>query len=159
MRTIVVVLLTCLLSLPVCASELVGATVPPYPDGMTSEMGSCIPVGEEWCAYSIASLNDRDGAVVAVIAKRFVRRVDGRAVWEIVDARDVPVPAENQIWAFEECHVDGLADPSAIGLVAYQDKGGWIEADGTVWAVRLDTGSGKLLMLEPDTVRCMPPGS
>ena len=147
-----------LCALPVAAAGLIGATVPPYPTGMTSDMGSCIPVGDDICAYSIASLN-RNGAVVAVAARKLVRHVEGKAVWQIIDVRDAPKRSEGQIWAFEECHVDGSADPSAIALVAYEDKGGWIEAGKTAWAVRLDIGSGKLVGVDPDTVRCVLPGS
>lgn len=151
--------LACLIAAPVWASELIGTTVPPYPNHLTSDMGSCIPYGDEFCAYSIASLNKQDGSVAAVAAKQFINDVDGEPIWKIIDVLDAPTHADGQMWAFEECHVDGTLDPSLIGLVTFKDIGGWIETGETVWAARFDVEAKKLVMPELSKVQCVLPGS
>lgn len=158
MRTLVLASV-CLLGAPASASDLVGSTVPPYPPGLSSSMGSCIADGEEFCAWSIASLDDADQAVVAIAAKQLLERIDGKPVWKIIDVIEAPQTAEGQIWAFEECSVDGTVDPSVIGLVTFRDMGGWIETGETVWAARFDTDAGKIVVPEPSKVRCVLPGS
>lgn len=151
------VALACLIAAPVWASELIGTTVPPYPSHLTSDMGSCIPDGGEFCAYSIASLNKQDGSVAAVAAKQLIGNVDGDPIWKIIDVIDAPTQADGQMWAFEECHVDGMPDPSVIGLVMFKDMGGWIETDKTVWAVRFNVKAKKLALPKLSKVQCILP--
>lgn len=158
MRTLAITL-ACLCALPISAAELIGAVVPPYPDGMTSDMGSCVSEGDQFCAYTIASLHSVDGSVVSILAQKLIKYVNGDPVWEIVDAREAPVHSANQLWAFEECRVDGIIDPSAAGLVTFRDMGGWLESDKTVWAARLDVETQRLVQLNPEEVSCTLPGS
>lgn len=144
-------------SLPAVASGLIGSIVPPYPNHMSSNMGSCIPHGDEFCAYSIASLSKDDGSVVAVLAKQFINDIAGEPSWKIIDMLDAPAQNDGLIWAFEECHIDGAQDFSVVGLVSYKDMGGWLEADKTIWAVQLDVSTQKLVMPEPSRVECILP--
>ena len=118
-----------------------------------------MPEGEEICAHSIATLNGPGGSVSAIIAKTLVRHDDGRAVWKIIDVREAPGPTNGGIWAFEACHVDGIVDPSVIGLVSFKDMGGWIESEQTLWTVRFDVAARQLVELDPQNVTCVLPAS
>lgn len=150
----------CIWVLPASASEeMAGMLVPPYPEGMSSQMGACIAADDDVCAYSIAALNGPDGAVVAIIAQKLAGFVDDGPIWEVLDTLDAPEQGDGQIWAFEECHFDGEIDPAVIGLVTARDMGGWLEIEDTVWAVRLETDRGELVPLNPEDVRCVLPGS
>ncbi|WP_198669665.1 hypothetical protein [Pelagibacterium sediminicola] len=159
MRLFALVLM-CIWTVPASASEdLTGTLVPPYPDGMSSQMGACIAADDDVCAYSIAALSGPDGAVVAIFAQKLVGFSDDGPVWEVLDTLDAPEQAEGQIWAFEECHLDGAIDPAVIGLVTARDMGGWLETKDTIWAVRLETDRSELVALDPADIRCVLPGS
>lgn len=149
----------CFLGTAAWASDLVGTIVPPYPGGLSSNMGSCIAQGGDPCAYSIAALNDTEQAVAAIAALQLVERIDGRPVWRITDVHGVPQAEEGQMWAFEECRLEGDVDPSVVGLVTVTDKGGWIDTGETLWALKLDVETGRLAMPELPNVRCVMPGS
>lgn len=149
----------CALAAPANASELVGAIVPPYPEGTSSDMGSCIADDHDICAYAIATLNGPDGTVVAILAQEFIEHASIEPVWEVTDMLDAPEPVDGAFWAFEECHVGSEFDASVIGLVTAIDMGGWLETLDTLWAVRLDVASGGLVELDPAEVHCVLPGS
>ncbi|MHA6732359.1 hypothetical protein, partial [Devosia sp. A369] len=153
------VMATLAFTIPVDAAELVGAIVPPYPNGMLSDMGTCIPMGEDFCAYSIAALNEQDGSVSAVPGQKLLDHADGIPSWEIIASLDVPERTEGQLWAFEECYVDDVPDPSVIGLVRAKDMGGWLQTEDTLWAVRFDVRSNQLMQLDSAHVKCVLPGS
>ncbi|WP_173931092.1 hypothetical protein [Chelativorans sp. Marseille-P2723] len=156
---LLVLAIACIWTIPAGASKLVGATVPPYPRGMTSDLASCIPLNGNICAYSIATLNREDGSVVAVLAKPLAGLDDGKPVWEIVDEHEAPEQSREQLWAFEECQIGAQSDSSVVGLVTFRDMGGWIETEETVWAVRFDIASNRLVELDPANVTCVLPGS
>jgi hypothetical protein len=140
------------------AASLVGQTVPPYPAGFSSKWGSCIADRGDICAYSIATLHDAAGDVIGVLGKKLVRGgSDPRS--RILDQMPAPRLQPGQLWATEECRVRGREDSAAIGIVTYKDKGGWLETLDTVWAVRFDTQSKALVELDPETTRCILPGS
>ncbi|MHA6692905.1 hypothetical protein [Devosia sp. A449] len=153
------VVATLAFTIPVNAAELVGAIVPPYPNGMLSDMGTCIPMEEDFCAYSIAALNEQDGSVSAVLGQKLLDHAEGIPSWEIIASLDVPEQAEGQLWAFEECYVDDVPDPSVIGLVRAKDMDGWLQTEDTLWAVRFDVRSNQLIQLDSAHVKCVLPGS
>lgn len=97
-----------LFSLPAQAQhKLIGKVVPPYPEGISSDMGKCISDGDN-----------------------------------------------------DECYRNGVPDPAMIGIVTYQDKGGWVETDETIWAVRFDLGIQKLLIVSAaEAPQCVLPSS
>lgn len=152
-----------LFSLPAQAQhELIGNVVPPYPEGTSSEMGKCISDGDnDECQFAIATLNAANGAVIGVLAtKRLNPHADGQNDWHVFDALNAPALGKGQMWAIEECYRNGVPDPAMIGIVTYQDKGGWVETDETIWAVRFDLGIQKLLIVSTTEVpQCVLPGS
>ena len=156
---LLILAIACIGTFPAAASELTGSVVPPYPDGFSSDLGSCIPAGEDICAYSIAALNGPDGAVVKILAQKSIGDAGRDTIWEIVDELDAPQQPPGQFWAFEECHLDGIIDASVIGLTAATDMGGWLETDSTVWAARFDVASNRLMELDPGRAECVLPGS
>ncbi|WP_404403567.1 hypothetical protein [Pelagibacterium halotolerans] len=150
------------LAASVAASDLVGTIMPPYPEGLTSGMGACVPdlAGTDVCAFSISTLNDSEGDVVAVVASRLSHRdPDGAPFWETIDVQKPPLLEDGQTWAMEFCYFDGAPDSGTIGVVTYRDAGGWIETGQTVWAIRLDVQANSLVTVSPERVACELPGS
>lgn len=141
-------------------TDLIGSLVPPYPYGVKNHMGTCIPVESDICAYAISSLNDPDGNVIAIAAEKGLGHTsDGRGVFQILDIIEAPRKQAGQIWAFEECHLNGVVEPTTIALVEYEVVSAWIEARDTVWSVRFDIDSQALVQLPPSQVQCILPGS
>lgn len=157
-----IVLAALLSSLPALAQDkLIGKVVPPYPEGISSEMGKCIFDDDtEACQFAISTLNAADGAVIGVLAaKHLDRRIDDQSYWHVLDVQEAPPLGKGQMWAIEECHHRGLLDPAMIGIVTYRDKGGWLETGETVWAIRFDQKTQKLHTISPANVECVLPGS
>lgn len=159
MRTIAVLLVLLFVAAPASASDLIGRLVPPYPAGMASDMGTCIASKRDPCGYSIGTLNDAQGKILKVMALALSKRLKGVPVWRVIDIRDAPALARQQMWALEECAVDGKIDPTIIGAVSYRDMGGWIETKDTIWAIRFDVAAGRLEDVKLATVSCTLPGS
>lgn len=118
---------------------------------MLSDMGTRIPMGEE-----LNCSTQRTGRIGVggpwAKASRSCRR---HPELGIIASLDVPERAEGQLWAFEECYVDDVPDPSVIGLVRAKDMDGWLQTEDTLWAVRFDVRSNQLMQLDPAHVKCV----
>ena len=155
------------------AVELVGKTMPPYPQGLREAGGACLSDSDDpahVCDYSIGLLADagadrddeRDDEPDAEPVMRYVTagRLAGRdgplALWTITDVQDYPKAAEGFFWQAGTCRVDKVDDPKVIAVVR---QGREQEYLGDVaWARRLDLGSGKFTMLDPARVDCVNEG-
>ncbi|WP_265515440.1 hypothetical protein [Nitratireductor luteus] len=144
---------------PAAAGSLIGAEVPPYPDGFSSSMGACIPDGRDICGYSIGTLENAEGDVIAIIAEQKTRMADRQPLLRVLDMIDTPALTDRQAWAIGECEIDGRLEPTVAGIVNVKDTGGWIEAADTIWAVRFDPAVGKLRAIDTARVTCAIPGS
>lgn len=155
-----IALVVLLSSLPALAQDkLIGKVVPPYPKGVSSEMGMCISDGDSGgCEFTISTLNAADGAVIGVLAaKHLHRRIGPENYWHVLDVQKTPALGKGQMWAIGDCHLNDLPDPATIGIVTYRDRGGWVETDQTIWAVKFDLKTQKLLTISPTDVECVLP--
>ena len=158
-----------LLALPLGANavehELVGKTMPPYPDGLREVGGICLADSSNpgaVCDHSIGLLADagHDPEAAAVMRYVVAGRIDGRdgtvALWKITDALPYPVVAHDYYWQAGSCRVDQVEDGKVIAVVRH---GLEQEYSGDVaWARRLDLDSGKFVMVDPERVDCVNEG-
>ncbi|HEY0504925.1 MAG TPA: hypothetical protein VGD42_15695 [Lysobacter sp.] len=139
--------------------DLVGKVVPPYPDGLRSNTGSCVGSGmepEEVCARSIVTLDDGEDRTLQLLAAKFVDRIGDEPRWRITDSVPYPALRRDELVAIATCQRDGVDD---TGVVAIIDTGaeGASELDmlpAARWALRLDRKTGKFARIAPSRVRC-----
>lgn len=144
--------------------SLVGKVVPPYPEGLKSNTGSCVGSGSEpgqVCARSIATLDDSEDRTLQLLAAEFVDRVGDEPRWRITDAVPYPVLHRDELVVIATCQRDGVDD---AGLIAIIDTGTAHAAElemlpATRWALRLDRATGKFVRVPPSRVRCYNEGT
>lgn len=155
------------------AVELVGKTMPPYPDGLREVGGACLSDSTDAghvCDYSIGLLadasadrdDDPDADPDAEPVMRYVTagRLAGRdgplALWKVTDAQAYPKVAKGFFWQAGTCRVDKVGDAKVIAVVR---QGLEQEYLGDVaWARRLDLKSGKFTAVDPARVDCINEG-
>ncbi len=145
------------------AVELVGKTMPPYPEGLSEVGGSCLSVSKDparVCDYSIGLLADADAdadpVMRHVIAGRMAGRDGQRALWKVTDALDYPKVAKGFHWQVGSCRLDKVDDAAIIAVVRH-DSGREYLTD-VAWARRLDLKTGKFAPLDPARVDCVNEG-
>lgn len=159
------------LALPqtVVAVELVGKTMPPYPDGLREVGGICLSDSTgtgHICDYSIGLLadtsadpdveSDAEPLMRYVTAGRLAGRDGPLALWKVTDAQAYPRVAKGFFWQAGTCRVDKIDDPNVIAVVR---QGLEQEYLGDVaWARRLDLKSGKFVAIDPARVDCINEG-
>lgn len=154
MRVAAVAWLLCL-ALPARAGEpeWVGLQVPPYPDGLVSNLGACVGSGttpEEVCAYSIGTLDAADGRALHLFAGRAAGHVGQQARWTITDLIAYPALGRNEYLSIATCERNGVPE---AGMAAVVDTRGAGEMyDAVRWAVRLD--QGKFVETPTAGIRC-----
>lgn len=111
-------LLLSLLTTVAGAAELVGSTVPPYPDGLIDQSGACIAQSrglEHECDYSIAVLANSDGKPSVLIGARLKERGNQqKPIWIVTDGLPYPALPEGYLLAIATCQVDGKDDETII---------------------------------------------
>lgn len=110
--------LICLWALPAGAVDLVGKTAPPYPDGMTSSMGTCVTdtAGlEHVCDYGIAIVDDAKGIHRLVIAQQSLG-LHG-AAWRVLDTLTYPPLRKDEQLSIGTCRAHGSEDTSILAVV------------------------------------------
>jgi hypothetical protein len=138
------------------ATDLVGRTVPPYPDGLANTSGSCIAGAARGvagiCDYAINVLTDADGTPRHLAGSRAAGHdADGHPAWTITDALPFPPLAANELMAIATCEVDGEADETVVAVVRHVDAE-WHEA--ATWARRYDIATEKFVDVPAAGVRC-----
>lgn len=137
-----------------------GSVVPPYPEGTSGQMGLCVARGKaDDCQWLIGVLKSAGTASDRVFAAKYLDESGGNPRWRIVDVKVAPPLLRGQMWATEACMSSRAAEQGTLGIVAYADRGGWVEAQRTIWAVTLDAANQKLVELAPADVTCVLPGS
>lgn len=155
------------LALPQAAGavELVGKTMPPYPEGLSEVGGVCLSDSTgtgHVCDYSISLLADASPDPDAGPLMRYVTagRLAGRdgslALWTITDAQAYPKVTKGFFWQAGTCRVDKVDDPKVIAVVRQGLEQEYL-AD-VAWARRLDLKSGKFTALDPARVDCVNEG-
>ena len=159
--------LLCLLAMPAGAQavELVGKTMPPYPQGLRDIGGTCLSDSEDpahVCDYSIGVLADAsddpeaDAVLRYVVAGRMAGRDGPLALWKITDAQPYPKVAKGFSWQAGSCRVDKVDDAKLVAVVRHDNSQEYL-AD-VAWARRLDLGSGKFAVIDPARVDCINEG-
>lgn len=141
--------------------DLIGLNVPPYPAPYSSDQGSCFPDrGEDFCAYSMSTLNAPDGAIAAILAEKGLGHLDdGTAVRRIVDVIPAPPMRERRIFVADGCTFDGETGP--IGAIVHFDREVAFGRKPATpfWAVRLDPAREALVVIDHSRVACSVPGT
>lgn len=137
------------------ATEFVGVTVPPYPEGLISKYGSCVALSlgvKRECDYAVSILERPDGKPVVLVGERLVKRDDRRkAIWIITDTLPYPTLPEGYLLAIANCRIDGKPDRTIIAAVRNED-GEWL---GTLlWAHRFDLSKEKFVEQPTAGVQC-----
>lgn len=156
-----------LLALPAGAAavELVGKTMPPYPEGLREVGGSCLSDSADpahVCDYSIGVLADAgadpeaDAVLRYVVAGRMAGRDGPLALWKITDAQPYPRVAQGFFWQAGSCRVDKVEDARLVAVVRQDSRREYL-AD-VAWARRLDLESGKFAVIDPARVDCINEG-
>ena len=165
MRASLALLLPLALTQAAGAVDLVGKTVPPYPEGLREVGGTCLSDSTATghvCDYSIGLLadasEDPDAEPVMryVIAGSLAGRDGPLALWKITDAQAYPKVAKGFFWQAGSCRVDKVDDPKVIAVVRQGLEQEYL-AD-VAWARRLDLEVGKFAAVDPARVDCINEG-
>lgn len=147
------------------AVELVGITMPPYPEGLREVGGACLSDSTDpghVCDYSIGLLADANAELDAEPVMRYVTagRLAGRdgpsALWKVTDAQPYPRVAKGFFWQAGTCRVDKIDDPKVIAVVRQGLEQEYL--DDVAWARRLDLESGRFMAIDPARVDCINEG-
>ena len=135
------------------ADELVGKRVPPFPDGIYEQGGTCISAGtQDPCHRAVAVLMNAARKEMGVYASVSDGRDErGKAFGIVTDV--IPYPKVNKGYHLDwgSCRYDGVED-SAVLAVVKDSKQTWLRAAG--WAYRVENASGKLIKLDTKHVDC-----
>lgn len=165
MRAWPALLLSLALPQTVVAVELVGKTMPPYPDGLREVGGACLSDSTDAghvCDYSIGLLADANADPDAeplmryVIAGRMAGRDGPLALWKVTDAQAYPDVAKGFSWQAGTCRLDKVDDPRLIAVVRQGLEQEYLR--DVAWARRLDLESGKFVAIDPARVDCINEG-
>lgn len=154
-------------TLPMAAGavELIGKTVPPYPEGLQDVGGSCLSDSadpEHVCDFSIGLLADAvedpnaEPVLRYVVAGRMAGREGPLALWKITDAQAYPKTGKGFFWQAGSCRVDKVDDAKVIAVVRQGVEQEYLT--DVAWARRLDLKSGKFSLVDPARVDCINEG-
>lgn len=165
MRLQSTLLLLSMASWPAAAVELIGRTMPPYPDGLQDTGGACLSDSLDpahVCDFSIGFLGDvpqdpeSEPVLRYVIAGRLSGREGPKAIWKVTDAVAYPKVPAGYYWQAGSCRVGKAADGKVVAIVRQSGDGEYLQ--DIAWARRLDLGSGKFQVVAPATVDCVNEG-
>ena len=138
-----------------CSTNLVGTTVPPYPNGLASKSGSCTgPSLNQLCDFSVGILQSSDGKPVGVLARQSLKRIDDRPSWRVTDHIPWPNLSKQQVLATFDCRIDGKVVRGLIAVVQLPGDGTGY-APARVWARKLDYASGKFTTYSTEGIKCL----
>ena len=154
-------------TLPMAAGavELIGKTMPPYPEGLQDVGGSCLSDSvdpEHVCDFSIGLLADAvkdpnaEPVLRYVVAGRMAGREGPLALWKITDVQVYPKAGKGYFWQAGSCRVDQVNDAKVIAVVRQGAEQEYLT--DVAWARRLDLKSGKFSLVDPVRVDCINEG-
>ncbi len=147
------------------AVELIGKTMPPYPEGLQEIGGTCLSDSagpEHVCDFSIGLLADASADPQAepvlryVVAGRMAGREGPKALWKITDAQAYPRTAKGFFWQAGSCRVDKVDDAKVVAVVRQGAEQEYLTE--VAWARRLDLKTGKFSVIDPARVDCINEG-
>jgi hypothetical protein len=165
MPTRIALLVLAMLPMVADAVELIGKTVPPYPEGLQDVGGSCLSDSddpEHVCDFSIGLLADASTDSSAepmlryVVAGRMAGREGPLALWKITDVQTYPKTGKGFFWQAGSCRVDKVDDAKVIAVVRQGAEQEYLT--DVAWARRLDLKSGKFSVIDPARVDCINEG-
>ena len=145
--------------------ELIGKTMPPYPEGLQDVGGICVtdPGGQgRVCDFSIGFVGDAgadpalEPLVRYIVAGRMTGRDGGKALWKITDALAYPKVAKGFSWQAGSCRVGKVADDKVVAIARHDNEQEYL--DVVAWARRLDLATGKFQVVDPASVDCINEG-
>lgn len=165
MRAKIVLLALATLPMAAGAVEMIGKTVPPYPEGLRDVGGSCLSDSTDpahVCDFSIGLLADAgtdpgaEPVLRYVVAGRMAGREGPLALWKITDAQVYPKAGKGYFWQAGSCRVDKVNDGKVIAVVRQGAEQEYLT--DVAWARRLDLNSGKFSVIDPKRVDCVNEG-
>src|SRR5262245_23999176 len=150
-----------LLASAACAADLVGSTIPPYPDGLVHKQGACIARTsrgvENECEYSVGILESSDGKPKMLFGARMANSEDtDKASWTITDAMPYPVLPAGYFLAIATCQDNGKDDETIIAAVR-SEEAEWLKK--LLWARRYDISKEKFVEHSTAGVQCLNEGA
>lgn len=158
-------LLLMVLSWKAGAVELIGRTMPPYPEGLADVGGICLSdasVQGHVCDFSIGFVGDAgadpelEPVVRYIVAGRLSGRDGKKALWKITDALPYPKVSKDFTWQAGNCRVGQMIDDKVVAIVGRGDEQEYLI--NVAWARRLDLSSGKFEVVDPASVDCINEG-
>lgn len=138
------------------ATGWIGKVVPPYPEGIIEQQGSCIGGGDgseaAICHHSIDVLFDPQSHLRTVLVVEEVPHFGNQTLGRIVDAIE-PIELDNadlQV-AVGTCQRDGQDDSRLIAIVDPRVEQEWIVHPARAW--RVDP-AGALKAMQLEGIRC-----
>lgn len=161
----VLLLLLMMWSCKAGAVDLIGRTMPPYPEGLQDVGGICLSdanVQGHVCDFSIGFVGDAgtdpelEPLVRYIVAGRLSGRDGMKALWKITDALPYPDVAKGFSWQAGNCRVGQVADGKVVAIVKHNAEQEYLT--NVAWARRLDLSSGKFEVVDPARVDCVNEG-
>ncbi len=142
-------------------ADLIGRTMPPYPQGLAEVQGVCVPGGpqpENICDFGIAVLGRENAEVeetgAYLVASRNATPDANQPSWVVTDALDTPVSPTGAELQLGGCRLDGEFRSDIVAVVAYDDNE---YSTQIAWAKRLDIATGKFVEIELKRIDCLNP--
>jgi hypothetical protein len=139
------------------AQSLVGATIPPDPNGFVHKTGACIAKSlgaERMCDYSVGLLQDTNGVPRLVYGARRLesRTAANQARWTVAATFNVPALTAGQYVAMATCRMDEVADETIVAIVQAEGSKAW--NDKIILAKRFDFQTERFVDLPVADISC-----
>lgn len=131
----------------------IGHVTPPWPPEMEHVGGSCIPDGDELCAYGITLLRKEESRWFFMGRALEDPTASDESKWQVLDAIPVPpVPADFELlWG--TCRFNGREESNIVAIVRSDDTQQLLNE--VIWARRADIDSGRFAVPPLAAVDCL----
>jgi hypothetical protein len=140
------------------AGELVGTTVPPFPNDLVSRSGACIADSrgvERICDYAIGIVEDSKGEPQMLVSKRFSHRTGPKnTFWIVTDVVEYPTVPRGYELVIANCRNKGKLDPTISAVVRIVERE-WLT--NATWARRFDMELEKFVEIPTAGIECENP--
>lgn len=141
-------------------AALIGSRMPPYPDGLSEIVGSCVPGADgldHICDYALAVLGRGERGTdraqgLYLVGQRNTDSGAEQPVWDITDALPMPA-ADGYELQLVGCRIDGQPAPGLVALIRH--AGGEEYGADIAWARRYDTASGRFVDVGQARIDCV----
>ena len=116
------------------ADNLIGKTIPPYPDAWQEEGGACLLN----CKYSLGVLIKGQQRLF-YLGKASPLSTASEPRWQVLDTMPYPAAPEGYELVYSACEHQGTPDPSLIALVKTADAE-WLDQVRFVYKANINQG-------------------